>query len=84
MSDFRSVINCHKLFLILGKIVFSTPNGPVGMVEANGAVECLAFSPSADFRMAASGTLHGQVAIWDHSKLSLRTECEHTDDGVIK
>ncbi|XP_037811942.1 angio-associated migratory cell protein [Lucilia sericata] len=67
-----------------GKIIFSTPNGPVGMVEANGAVECLAFSPSADFRMAASGTLHGQVAIWDHSKLSLRAECEHADDGVTK
>lgn len=68
----------------LGKIVFSTPNGPVGMVEANGAVECLSFSPSADFRMAASGTLHGQVAIWDHSKLSLRTECEHSEDGITK
>lgn len=67
-----------------GKIVFSTPNGPVGIVEANGAVECLSFSPSADFRMAASGTLHGQVAIWDHSKLSLRAECEHADDGITK
>ncbi|XP_065360723.1 angio-associated migratory cell protein [Calliphora vicina] len=67
-----------------GKIIFSTPNGPVGMVEANGAVECLAFSPSADFRMAASGTLHGQVAIWDHSKLSLRTECERAYDGITK
>lgn len=69
---------------IIGKIVFSTPNGPVGTVDANGAVECLAFSPSPDFRMAASGTLSGQIAIWDYSKLSMRTECDHSDDGITK
>ncbi|XP_061392540.1 angio-associated migratory cell protein [Musca vetustissima] len=85
-----TTVSCDKEFPIYasggenGKIVFSTPNGPVGTVDADGAVECIAFSPSADFRMAASGTLSGQVAIWDYSKLTLRTQCENTDDGVTK
>ncbi|XP_013110464.2 angio-associated migratory cell protein [Stomoxys calcitrans] len=90
LQEGSTTVSCDKELPIYvtggesGKIVFSTPNGPVGTVEANGAVECLAFSPSPDFRMAASGTLGGQVAIWDYSKLSMRTQCEHPEDGVTK
>ena len=59
-------------------------SGPVCGVEADGPVETLAFSPFEDYKMIASGTLHGQIAIWDYSKGKLRLLCEHPepDDGI--
>lgn len=66
------------------KILFMSNNGPVGAVEAEGPVELVSFSPYPDLRVIASGSLHGQIAIWDYSKHSLRTVCEHPepDDGI--
>ncbi|XP_017488199.1 PREDICTED: angio-associated migratory cell protein-like [Rhagoletis zephyria] len=61
-----------------GKIVFCTNSGPVGAVEADGSVEYLAFPPSNDLKIVASGTLQGQIAIWDYTKYNLRTLCDHT------
>ncbi|XP_018785299.1 PREDICTED: angio-associated migratory cell protein [Bactrocera latifrons] len=60
-----------------GKIVFCTNNGPVGAVEADGSVECIAFPPNNDLKIVASGTLQGQIAIWDYTKYGLRTLCDH-------
>ncbi|XP_055906939.1 angio-associated migratory cell protein isoform X1 [Eupeodes corollae] len=89
-KDNVSTVSCDKENPVYmtggedGKILFLTNSGPVGSVEAGGPVECVAFSPSADFKVAASGTLQGQIAIWDYQKYSMRTQCEHQqiDDGV--
>ncbi|XP_054735022.1 angio-associated migratory cell protein [Anastrepha obliqua] len=64
---------------INGKILFCTNNGPVGAVETDGSVECIAFSPSNELKLVASGTLKGQIAIWDYGKYTLRTICDHVD-----
>lgn len=73
-----------KITNISGKILFVSNNGPVGSVESAGPVECVAFCNNIDYKVAASGSLHGQVAIWDHGKQALRVTCEHNepDDGI--
>uniref|UniRef100_A0A1A9WTC4 G-patch domain-containing protein n=1 Tax=Glossina brevipalpis TaxID=37001 RepID=A0A1A9WTC4_9MUSC len=69
-----------------GKILFSTHTGPVGAVETGDIIECMAFSPSSEIRMAASGTLSGQISIWDSSKFNLRINCDPTEgnDGITE
>ncbi|KAI9586851.1 angio-associated migratory cell protein isoform X1 [Glossina fuscipes] len=71
---------------LAGKIVFSTHSGPVGAIETADVIEGMAFSPSADIRMAATGTLSGQISIWDTSKCSLRLNCEPVgkNDGITE
>ncbi|XP_067647947.1 angio-associated migratory cell protein [Eurosta solidaginis] len=67
-----------------GKIVFYTNNGPVGSVEAEGSVECIAFPPSNELKIVASGTLHGQIAVWDYTKYGLRALCDYTFEEGFK
>ncbi|XP_037938778.1 angio-associated migratory cell protein-like [Teleopsis dalmanni] len=69
-----------------GHVIFCSNNGPVGSAQATGAVECVAFSPSTDLKLVATGTLPGQIAVWDCSKYTLRTLCESadTEEGITK
>ena len=79
---FVKYTNTNKSLIIsiffAGNIVFCTNNGPVGAVEADGSVECIAFPPNNDLKVVATGTLQGQIAIWDYTKYGLRTLCDHT------
>uniref|UniRef100_A0A1B0G4Q0 Uncharacterized protein n=1 Tax=Glossina morsitans morsitans TaxID=37546 RepID=A0A1B0G4Q0_GLOMM len=59
--------------VIANKIIFSSHIGPVGVIETGDVIECMAFSPSADIRMAATGTLSEHISIWDSSKFNLST-----------
>lgn len=57
----------------------------VGFVLANGSIECLAFSPSKQLNLIASGTLNGEIVIWDYSKLAQRCICTNESaEGIIK
>uniref|UniRef100_A0A1B0A1M3 WD_REPEATS_REGION domain-containing protein n=1 Tax=Glossina pallidipes TaxID=7398 RepID=A0A1B0A1M3_GLOPL len=66
--------------VIANKIVFSPHAGPVG------AIECMAFSPSADIRLAATVTLSEHISIWDSSKFNLLTNFEpaRENDGITE
>lgn len=60
-------------------------SGPVAVLDPEaGPVEVVAFCPDTELRVAASGTLRGQIAIWDIAKQSIRATCEHSesDNGV--
>ncbi|XP_055387174.1 angio-associated migratory cell protein [Condylostylus longicornis] len=67
-----------------GKILFTNNNGAQEVIDTGESVESVAFSPYPDLKIVASGTLQGQIAIWDYSKHTLRTTCEHPepDDGI--
>uniref|UniRef100_A0A1A9VU06 WD_REPEATS_REGION domain-containing protein n=1 Tax=Glossina austeni TaxID=7395 RepID=A0A1A9VU06_GLOAU len=67
-----------------GKIVFSTHAGPVGAIETGDVIECIAFSPSADIGMVATGSLNGQISIWDSCKFNSRTNCEPAGESVTE
>lgn len=68
-----------------GKILLVSDSGVVGSLDPSaGPVEVVAFCPDTTLKVAASGTLSGQVAIWDIQKQSIRSICEHneSDDGI--
>lgn len=68
-----------------GKIMLVSNSGPVAVLDPEaGPVEVVAFCPDTELRVAASGTLRGQIAIWDIAKQSIRATCEHSesDNGV--
>ncbi|EDS41774.1 conserved hypothetical protein [Culex quinquefasciatus] len=71
-----------------GKVVLIAPSGPVGTLQAasEASVEAVLIdSPDFEVKVAATGTVNGQVTIWDVGRQTARVECEDSNrTGVTK
>ncbi|KAL1394353.1 hypothetical protein pipiens_012018, partial [Culex pipiens pipiens] len=71
-----------------GKVVLIAPSGPGGTLQAasEASVEAVLIdSPDFEVKVAATGTVNGQVTIWDVGRQTARVECEDSSrTGVTR
>lgn len=68
-----------------GKSILIGPSGAVGSFLPNsGSIESVLLDcPEFEIKIAVTGTLEGNVTVWDVSKQSVRNECEDNNKSGI-